>query len=286
MFAPAGPLKPVAERVLQDGSRIVEYEFPDPQKDVHPKLSYLPLMAYNARGMPELVVELARLADEPIDAEAVMGWAEVYGLLGCSEEEDVVEGEGLVIKGHGRRDSVVRFAEAAGEVRACLRAYEAATAEGAVDLEKLGKFLVDLPQEDLQSQEPHKSTERAWLFGLIARIVQKRLHEHCYPQLVTFTRSRLPSGRFAFGHGFKSLLGAIWLQMAWLLCADDDAVARCKLFDCRRVIHFEPGEPPPPEATKGTRGKSKTRKDREFCKGRPCKQNYWYRKNAGWEGYI
>ena len=86
-------------------------------------------------------------------------------------------------------------------------------------------------------------------------------------------------------YGFKNLLGAIWLQMAWLLCADE-GIRRCKLPDCFRVIAFEPGEQPPLDAPKGARGKYKTRKDREFCKDRPCKQKYHYRKKAGWPRYI
>ena len=31
---------------------------------------------------------------------------------------------------------------------------------------------------------------------------------------------------------------------------------------------------------------AKTRVDREFCKGRGCKQKYHYRKKAGWPGYY
>ena len=41
-----------------------------------------------------------------------------------------------------------------------------------------------------------------------------------------------------------------------------------------------------PELKKNARGKYKTRVDREFCKGRGCKQKYHYRKKAGWSGYY
>ena len=84
----------------------------------------------------------------------------------------------------------------------------------------------------------------------------------------------------------KTLLGAIWLHMAWLLEAEGERVRRCKLPGCLRVIHFEPGHAPADSGLKkNARGKYKTRVDREFCKDRPCKQNYHYRKKAGWPGY-
>jgi hypothetical protein len=55
---------------------------------------------------------------------------------------------------------------------------------------------------------------------------------------------------------------------------------------CLRVIHFEPGAPAAhPGLKKNPRGKYKTRIDREFCKGRGCKQKYHYRRKAGWPGY-
>ena len=56
---------------------------------------------------------------------------------------------------------------------------------------------------------------------------------------------------------------------------------------CLRVIHFKLGEPyAHPGFKKNARGKYKTRADREFCKGRGCKQKYHYRKKAGWRGYY
>jgi hypothetical protein len=87
--------------------------------------------------------------------------------------------------------------------------------------------------------------------------------------------------------GFESLLGAIWLHMAWLLEAESERVHRCKLPGCLRVIYFESGQLPAddPGFKKNPRGKYKTRVDHEFCKGRGYKQKYDYRKKAGWSGY-
>jgi hypothetical protein len=245
----------------------------------------------------ELLVELAKLADEPITPEDVRNWAEVYGLLCSSREEDVVSFMGIPFKGLSRRESVVGFVEAASEVRVCLRALEAVKREGPVNLEELSTSLGPLPPvfwEVLESWKRHKTVERPWLYGVIGRTVQKRIREHCYPKLTIFTRGGNPSGRFGLDYGFYNLLGAVWLQMAWLLDENvGENTAYCKLPDCGRLITIEPGQPAPDTEVKGAgdkwksnvRGIYKTRKDIEFCKERPCRQNYNYRKKAGWPGY-
>jgi hypothetical protein len=189
---------------------------------------------------------------------------------------------------------VANFAEAAMEVRACLRLYEAAKREGPVNLDELSLSIGPLPPifyKVLESWKRYRSVERPWLYGVIGRTVQERIREHCYPKLTIFTRSGNPSGRFGLGYGFYNLLGAVWLQMAWLL--DSDNETRCKLPDCGRVITIEPGQPAPDSEVKdadgrwksNVRGTYKTRRDIEFCKDRPCRQKYSYRKTAGWPGY-
>jgi hypothetical protein len=115
-------------------------------------------------------------------------------------------------------------------------------------------------------------------------MIQTRLHQHCYPQFNIYTRGLYPTGRFALSLGFHNLLGAIWIQIAWLL-ESQGSVRFCRLPDCRRVITFEPGEPSY-EISKPGRGKYKTRSDRVFCHDRWCKQNYHNRKKRGWPGYV
>jgi hypothetical protein len=287
VVAPMGPLtKRVKERPAEDGRRPTRYRLREPAEDAA-VCPYAPLRT------PELVRELADMADEPITPEAVVRWAEVYGLLGCTREDDVVEtvlesGEKARHEGWGRRDSVARFAEAAGEVRVCLRAFEAAKREGPVNLEELSNSLGPLPPifwEVLEPWKRHKTVERPWLYGVIGRTVQTRIREHCYLKLAIFTRSGNPSGRFGLGYAFDSLLGAIWLLLAQLL--DSQNVTYCRLPDCGRVINFEPGEQVPADAPRGARKRYKTRKDKVFCDSdkRPCRQNYWYRKKAGWPSY-
>lgn len=241
---------------------------------------------------PELVLDLAELAEKKITPEAVRRWAETYGLLGFPDEDVVRTEEELgryKVSRSGRRDNVRRFTETAQTVRACLRTYEAITADSEVELDSLLSTAGYLPRKaflPFGPVEQHIGKERSWLFRVIGRTVQLRLEERCYPLFGARTRNDEATGKFALTWGFRGLVGAIWLHMAWLLEAENERVKRCKLPDCLRVIHFEPGEPAEdPGLKRNVRGKYKTRKDRIFCKGRACKQNYHNRKKAGWAGY-
>jgi hypothetical protein len=257
------------------------------------RTNYLPLKK------PELLVELANIADNTITPEAVVGWAKYYGLLACSREEDVLERPGLIgqeaISGWACRESVSGFARAAGEVRACLRTYEALRRDEDLNLEKLSSEVGPLPGSAVRLGERKQGHERAWLFGVLGRMIQMRLHEHCYPQFNVYTSYGYPTGRFALSWGFYNLLGAIWIHMAWLLEAAESSVRFCRLPDCRRVITFDPGKSADEIGTikdadgrfkRNARGKYKTRSDRIYCRHpRICKQKYYSRKNAGWQGY-
>jgi hypothetical protein len=219
-------------------------------------------------------------------------------LLASSREEDVLERPGLMgqerISGYGCRESMSGFAKAAGEVRTCLRTYEALRRDEDLDLEKRSSEVGPLPVDAMRPWEREQGHERAWLFGVLGRMIQTRLHEHLYPQFNIYTRGGYPTGRFVLSWGFHSLLGAVWIQMAWLL-ENESSVKFCRLPDCRRVITFEPGKSADEIGTikdadgrfkRNARGKYKTRTDRYFCRGRGCKQKYNYRKKAGWLGYV
>ena len=237
----------------------------------------------------ELVVELAKLAEKEIAPEEVLRWAQDYGLLGLRDEAVSTHDESVHVRvtSRGQRESVRQFAEAAAEIRAALRTYEALTREGELDLGKLASEAGPLPLEALRQLGYQEGEERLGLFRFLEILIQTRLKEHCYPQFTMHTRGGLADGRLALSPwGFNTLLGAIWLHMASLLEAESERVTHCKLPGCLRVIHFEPGHAPAdPGLKKNARGKYKIRVDREFCKGRGCKQKYHYRKKAGWPGY-
>jgi hypothetical protein len=87
-------------------------------------------------------------------------------------------------------------------------------------------------------QQHANPQDRRRILRIVGGTVQTRVVEGCYPQL-HLNRT----GDFAFGWSFKNLLlGAIWLQMAWLLASGDGA-RRCKLPDCFRIVAFEPSQP-------------------------------------------
>jgi hypothetical protein len=279
----------VADEDPGHGQREKTYRGRDPEQAA--RNNYPPL------GIPELVVDLANLADDPITPEAIVEWAGDYGLLASSREEDVLERPGLIgretISGLGCRESVSVFARAAGEIRTCLRTYEALRRDEDLNLEKLSSEVGPLPWDAVRPWEREQGHERAWLFGVLGRMIQTRLHEHCYPQFNIYTRGGYPTGRYTLSWGFHSLLGAIWIQMAWLL-EYQDSVRFCRLHDCRRVITFEPGKSADELGTikddegnfkREARGEYKTRSDRVFCRDRACKQKYNYRKSAGWQVY-
>jgi hypothetical protein len=286
--------EPVRDETDEHGQRVKSYRGRDPMQDATPYLplrdskpvvdnNYAPLMA------PELVVELANIADNPITPEVVLDWAETYGLLASSKEEDVLVDElvGVPMSGHACRESVSAFAAAAVTVRMCLRVYEALNRDEELDLEKLSSEIGPLPRNGLaklmKSWEREPGHERAWLFNVLSRVTRAHLQEHCFPEFITYTRGGYPTGRFVLSWGFRNLLGAIWLQFAGML-EDADAVRFCRLPDCRRVITIESGEPSYEISVPG-RGTYRTRSDRVFCKGRPCKQKYHYRKKRGWKNY-
>jgi hypothetical protein len=286
--------EPVSDETDDHGQRVKSYRGRDPSQDATAYLplrdskpvvdnNYAPLMA------PELVVELANIADNPITPEVVLSWAETYGILASSKEEDVLVDEfvGVPISGYACRESVSAFAAAAGTVRLCLRVYEALIREEELDFEKLSAEIGHLPENklvrEMRSWEREPGHERAWLFGMLGRVTQARLLEHCYPKFDTYARGGYPTGRFVLSWGFRNLLGAIWLQFAGIL-EDEDSARFCRLPDCRRLITVEHGKPSYEISVPG-RGTYNTRSDRVFCKGRACKQKYNYRKKAGWPRY-
>jgi hypothetical protein len=113
VVAPIDLFEVVADEVAGQGQRTKTYRGRDPDQAA--------LKNYPPLSTPELVVDLANLADNAITPEAVVRWAKVYGLLASSREEDVLERPGLMgqerISGYGCRESVSGFARAAAEVR-------------------------------------------------------------------------------------------------------------------------------------------------------------------------
>lgn len=271
-LTPESVLRPIRKR---DGWQM--YSLRDPREEA--MILYAPLRT------PELVLDLAELADKPIVAEDVQGWAEIYGLLGLPEHDEVAEMGSW--SGFARRDSVRDFADAASRVRDCLRAYELAIAPEPPVQEEPGTWIGSLPKKALPKWMPRFEGDQQWILETVATTVQLGLKEHCYPMLTIGTENKLPSGRFSLGYGFSNLLGAVWLQMARILESGTERARVCRLPECTRLIYFEPGEPSQVDTENdNVRGKQKTHKNKVFCDGLGHRQKYNYRKKAGWPNYY
>jgi hypothetical protein len=226
---------------------------------------YLPLVEY-----PDLFLRFARLADEgklddattkeeldtDKNAEAAKDWAETYGTLGLTRvEPDEFGFRGAYTLG-GEADTVAAFAHEAWVANGCLRLYEAATAEE-LDAELIASYMTPRGKA-LHMSTPAQAQEFA--LGVVATQTQGRVAGNAYPVLYGEV------GRFVQGWSFTNLLGAMWLQMFWLLTASE-APRRCR--ECGEIIPPEPPNLPP-----GT--KKRGRKKEKFC-DKTCDNRYRYR---------
>jgi hypothetical protein len=100
-------------------------------------------------------------------------------------------------------------------------------------------------ERDLYSRDPKLAHE--WALTIVDDAVNRKIENYCYPIV------RGAPGSYELSWGFKSLLGAMWLQMMFLMRAD----RRCRY--CGRPI--DPGR----------------RSHAEFCdNGGKCRAKYAY----------
>jgi len=169
----------------------------------------------------------------------------------------------------GKKDTITRFVIEALAANRTLRLYEAATASTGEDEEAIEVLM----EGDLKGiTDTADLRDRA--LRRVARSAQEMVRDHCFPLL-----HRRKDGDFVSGWGFKSLLGAMWLQMYWLLTATGE-VRRCRW--CDKVIAFEQPEQPnaDPGLKKGVRGAYRTRKDKKYCSD-GCRGLYHYHSKVG-----
>jgi hypothetical protein len=82
-------------------------------------------------------------------------------------------------------------------------------------------------------------------------------------------------GRFVAGWSFMNLLGAMWLQMLWLLTATETP-RRCRNWECDKVIAFKQPDQPAEGTRRNDRsGGYRTRIDKKFC-NKTCRDHYHY----------
>src|SRR5215212_2922229 len=226
---------------------------------------------------PALFLEFAGLMEEgEITQDVWLDWVERYGVLGF-EGYGQTEDKWWANPRGGPRETLTAFKNTAWRANAVLRIYEAATAPDGADTAVLGDFVSKggSPSPGMEGLGTFEGEETApalteWGLREAWRIVGNVLAGHCYPELYRLKDT------FDRGWGFKSLLGAMYLQMMWLMTAASDS-PRCKGPDCSKFITTEQLEQ---HADPGLKKKYRTRKDKEFCSNN-CKNRWHYHYGGG-----
>lgn len=197
---------------------------------------------------PGLFIEFARLAERDITEDRWLNFVNHKGVLGFEQRSDR---HGAEERG-GRAETLEAFQREAERAHKALKLFEAATRPNyGPDVNTIASQFPTAPSS--YTATPQRAKDLA-LFE-VGEMVQERLNTETFPQLYS-----MPDGSFQQAHGFRSLRGALWLQMMYLMLSDDSR--RCKR--CGAVIDFEtPEQPPAPDG--GRRSTYKTRRDREFC---------------------
>lgn len=233
------------------------------REDLNRVRVYAPL-----RDNPDLFLDFAALVRKRVETRddalwIMLDWIKSYGVLGLDSGDD-------------RAENLTGFWRAAKNAARCLELYEAATVEKGVrgdpDVEILDRYIAD----------GETATEkREWALGEVTRIVGNHVEEWCYPQL--YRRVNTEVGRtvgFEQGWGFRSLLGAMYLQMMWLI-TEGGHPPRCKWEKCNRIVRigkYAPGDKQMAEESKHKGGRPRryrTRSDKDYCSDN-CKGKAYY----------
>jgi hypothetical protein len=212
---------------------------------------------------PDLFLKFARLADgdgldnaDTVDeldtdknAEALLDWAWEHGTLGLTPADEKHWFRGASTRG-GKADTVSAFAAEAWRANACLRLYEAATARE-IDADFIASYMYPSAKTFL-TRTPARTRE--WALNIVATETQHKVAGNAYPALYGEV------GRFVSGWSFSNLLGAMWLQMFWLLASEQEP-RRCR--HCDKVIGY------------GGSDQHKRGPKRKFC-DKTCRQSYHY----------
>lgn len=247
---------------------------PHPALSVNPdrgaKLLYAPLRRY-----PDLFVRFARLhpgqkaltEDEMLDI--TLGWVGTYGMLGV-EGIDPPAYRGK--RRSGRRENVAIFMKEVKRAAFVLDAFVAISSDDPdTMLDCVVRHWATTPrmEADLQALSPVET--KLMLTHNIKERVGQYLEQDCYPALHDLF------GSLSQGWGFRSLLGAMYLQMMFYVL-EPEMIRWCKATDCNQMVTFDDGTAPE-SPHKGARGTYRTRADKEYC-SKACAQRIRDRKKA------
>ncbi|HLL98722.1 MAG TPA: hypothetical protein VK276_06555 [Rubrobacteraceae bacterium] len=119
----------------------------------------------------------------------------------------------------------------------------------------------------LYTSTPALARER--VLNIVASETQGKIAGNAYPALYGEV------GKFLQGWAFTNLMGAMWLQMFWLLTATE-APRRCRNWECDKIIAYEQPDQPVEGTIRNNRsGGYRTRIDKRFC-DKTCRDRYHY----------
>jgi len=218
-------------------------------KDLNLQRWYAPL-----REEPDLFLKFASLARKgPLTRDEmlkiVLEWVKRFGTLGWGSFY-YHGAPGSVPQEVHRRECFSAFERAVTEAARCLGLYQAARIPEPADADAA-----------LQSYRVTGSTveqRREMALLEVGDIVGNHVRNECYPELYREIRKGTEQTmRFSQGWEFHSLLGAMYLQMMWLI-TKGISVRSCKGPGCRNFIAYD-----------------SSREDKVFC-GKNCKEKWRY----------
>lgn len=235
--------------------------------------------SYSPLALSGLFLEFAGLADDGhTTLDVMMDWVERYGVLGLEGRETRgLEPQGFAHLRGGPLDNLRSFGIEARRANAVLRLYEAATNPDGPDVDKIRRYEEWFSTRAILRAYGHRLDSSAGLrdaaLGWVAGTVRRTVADDCYPELYQ------ERDTFRSGYGFKSLLGAMYLQMMWLMISTGE-IRRCQGPGCNRIITFEQPDQPIEDSglRKNPRGRYRTRKDKRFCSDNCRVKNYQQRR--------
>ena len=259
---------------------------------------------------PDLFLKFARLVEEgPVTENEMLEWVNSYGVLGL----DKSAGAGGVGNSRGGpRENVLSFGMRAEEANIVLRLYEAAKSPYGPDVETIKKYITmpEVPHYQSLLARP-KARETVTNEGNEVTIIEQsplakppvldRIGESLQ-EIAVKQRSKLNLGQIAVdaveqivnerltvecSHGlypqeddtrrqgwrFKSLLGAMYLQMASLISYTGKTRV-CRAPGCFKIISLEKPEPYMDEQLGKMVMPRKPRSDKILCGSDACEKRY------------
>jgi hypothetical protein len=235
-------------------------------------------------GRSGLFFKFARLADdggldpagsfEELDtdknAQAAYDWVDEWGALGLTMVEQ--NGRFYASTMGGEADTVAKFAEEAWTAHGILQLYEAATNEKqSPDVEAIAEILENTGMGARGVRFFTQTPEMAWekALAVVADETQQRVARYCYPALY----KKASRNHYMQGSDFANLLGALWLEMFWVLLSKKPRP--CYNPECNRIVPYEP-TPAREWLEKNDRSTGyATRADKIYC-SRKCANRHYY----------